>query len=96
MSRWFGLILLPFISFSADGLVAVTYFIRSNINHMLGRKTLMPSSLAKGRSIDLSIQFTLFWTPLLVLIGWWTGRPMHLLFGEHIQELQKNKSTAYA
>ncbi|KAI0804621.1 hypothetical protein BC629DRAFT_1437902 [Irpex lacteus] len=78
--EWFGLILLPFISFSADGLVAVTYFIRSNINHMLGRKTLMPSSLAKGRSIDLSIQFTLFWTPLLVLIGWWTGRPMHLLF----------------
>ncbi|KAI0085228.1 hypothetical protein BDY19DRAFT_996943 [Irpex rosettiformis] len=78
--EWFGLILLPFASFSADGLVAVAYFARSSVNHVLGRKTMIPSSLAKGRAIDLSIQFTLFWMPLLVLIGWWIGKPMHLLF----------------
>ncbi|TBU39209.1 hypothetical protein BD309DRAFT_872771 [Dichomitus squalens] len=38
------------------------------------------SEFAHGRPIDLSIQFTLWWTPFLVLLGWWTGRPMHLLF----------------
>ena len=39
------------------------------------------SEFAHGRPIDLSIQFTLWWTPFLVLLGWWTERPMHLLFG---------------
>ena len=37
--------------------------------------------LARGRAIDLSIQFTLFWMPFLVLLGWWIDKPMHLLFG---------------
>ncbi|KAM5541653.1 hypothetical protein V8D89_004843 [Ganoderma adspersum] len=32
-----------------------------------------------GRPINLSIQFTLWWTPFLGLLGWWTDRPMHLL-----------------
>ena len=42
------------------------------------------SEFAHGRPIDLSIQFTLWWMPFLVLLGWWTDRPMHLLFGEFI------------
>ncbi|ELU41369.1 sodium/calcium exchanger protein domain-containing protein [Rhizoctonia solani AG-1 IA] len=39
-----------------------------------------PDELAKARSIDLSIQFALFWVPVVVLLGWWTHRPMSLLF----------------
>ena len=39
--------------------------------------------LAHWRPIDLSIQFMLWWTPFLVLLGWWTDRPMHLLFGTY-------------
>ena len=69
------------MSFSADGCVAIVYFVRSVVNHILGHETLVPSQLAKGRAIDLSIQFTLFWMPFLVLLGWWIGKPMHLLFG---------------
>ena len=42
------------------------------------------SEFAHGRPIDLSIQFTLWWTPFLVLLGWWTERPMHLLFGTSV------------
>lgn len=41
---------------------------------------MVPSELAKARAIDLSIQFTLFWMPFLVLLGWWIDKPMHLLF----------------
>lgn len=52
------------------------------MNHILGHETLVPSQLAKARAIDLSIQFTLFWMPFLVLLGWWIDKPMHLLFGE--------------
>ncbi|KAI0072620.1 hypothetical protein K474DRAFT_1667609 [Panus rudis PR-1116 ss-1] len=78
--EWFGLILLPIVSFSADGAVAVVYFVRSTINHFLGRKTLVPQELAKARAIDLSIQFTLFWMPFLVLLAWWVGKPLTLMF----------------
>lgn len=39
-----------------------------------------PISLAKARAIDLSIQFSLFWMPLFVLIAWWTHKPLCLLF----------------
>lgn len=41
-----------------------------------------PDELAKARSIDLSIQFVLFWMPVVVLLGWWTHREMSLLFGK--------------
>ena len=85
-SRWFGLILLPVVSFSADGVVAIVYFTRSIFNHLIGKETLVPSSLAKGRAIDLSIQFVLFWMPFLVLLGWWIDKPMHLLFGEWLDQ----------
>ncbi|CAL1702750.1 unnamed protein product [Somion occarium] len=78
--EWFGLILLPIVSFSADGTVAIVYFCRSLINHFIGRKTMVPSQLAKGRAIDLSIQFTLFWMPFLVLLAWWINKPLHLMF----------------
>jgi Ca2+:H+ antiporter len=83
-SRWFGLILLPVVSFAADGVVAIVYFAHSLFNHLIGKETLVPSSLAKARAIDLSIQFTLFWMPFLVLLGWWIDKPMHLLFGERL------------
>ncbi|KAI0699514.1 hypothetical protein C8T65DRAFT_581067 [Cerioporus squamosus] len=78
--EWFGLILLPFVSFSADGAVAVVFFLESVYDQITGKKIQTPSMLARGRAIDLSIQFTLWWMPFLVLLGWWTTRPMHLLF----------------
>lgn len=83
LSRWFGLILLPFVSFAADGTVAAVYFVRYMFRHLFHEPT-PPTTLAKGEAIDLSIQFTLFWMPLLVLLGWWTNKPLTLLFGEHL------------
>lgn len=76
--RWFGVILLPLVSFSGDATVAAVYFVKTAL--FLRPDT--PESLAKGRAIDLSIQFTLFWMPFLVLLGWWTDKPLTLLFGE--------------
>ncbi|EMD35858.1 hypothetical protein CERSUDRAFT_96082 [Gelatoporia subvermispora B] len=72
--EWFGLILLPIISFAGDGIMATVRFIASVIRDD------EPQDLAKGRSIDLSIQFVLWWMPMLVLLGWWIGKPMHLMF----------------
>ncbi|KAI0631672.1 hypothetical protein C8Q77DRAFT_1128220 [Trametes polyzona] len=78
--EWFGLILLPIVSFSADGMVAILFFFQSIYDHLTHREILVPSMLARGRAIDLSIQFTLWWMPVLVLLGWWASKPMHLLF----------------
>ncbi|KAJ3743377.1 hypothetical protein DFH05DRAFT_1447445 [Lentinula detonsa] len=77
--EWFGLILLPIVSFAADGFVAIVYFLRYIFEHIIGRKT-PPATLAKARAIDLSIQFILFWMPFIVLLGWWTNKPISLLF----------------
>ncbi|KAF8232845.1 hypothetical protein L208DRAFT_1269941 [Tricholoma matsutake] len=77
--EWFGLILLPLVSFAADGFIAIFYFLRSLIHHFFHQPA-PPAALANSRAIDLSIQFILFWMPFLVLLGWWTGKPMHLLF----------------
>ncbi|KAF8826458.1 hypothetical protein HHX47_DHR5000435 [Lentinula edodes] len=77
--EWFGLVLLPIVSFAADGFVAIAYFLRYICEHLLGRKT-PPATLAKARAIDLSIQFILFWMPFIVILGWWTNKPMSLLF----------------
>ncbi|KAF8204855.1 hypothetical protein BJ912DRAFT_1073151 [Pholiota molesta] len=77
--EWFGLILLPLVSFAADGAVAVVYFIRHMLRHFF-REPIPPTTLAKGEAIDLSIQFTLFWMPFFILIGWWTNKPLTLLF----------------
>ncbi|KAI9059435.1 hypothetical protein FKP32DRAFT_1579866 [Trametes sanguinea] len=79
-TEWFGMILLPIVSFSADGAVAIIFFFQSIYDHLTGREILVPSMLARGRAIDLSIQFTLWWMPFLVLLGWWTSKPMHLMF----------------
>ena len=80
--RWFGLVLLPLISFSADGTVAIVYFARALLQALLGSKPAPPpDSVAEAKAIGLSIQFTLFWLPFLVLLGWWTGRPLTFLFG---------------
>lgn len=78
--RWFGLILLPIVSFAADGTVAIVYFVQNTVLHLLGKKAMVPSLLARARAIDLSIQFTLWWMPFLVLLGWMMNRPMMLLF----------------
>ncbi|KAJ6567190.1 hypothetical protein DFH09DRAFT_1471058 [Mycena vulgaris] len=39
-----------------------------------------PKTLAEARSIDLSIQFLMFWMPILVLLAWFTNKPLSLLF----------------
>ncbi|KAJ1301358.1 hypothetical protein OPQ81_003757 [Rhizoctonia solani] len=76
-SEWFGLILLPIVSFAGDGLNTIMYFIRTNLMKMHIEP---PNDLAKAKSIDLSIQFTLFWIPALVLVGWALNEPLTLLF----------------
>lgn len=79
--EWFGLILLPLVSFSADGALAIVFFARSLFRRVFGYAAPeIPSELARARAIDLSIQFTLFWMPFLVLLAWWIGSPLSLLF----------------
>jgi Ca2+:H+ antiporter len=73
---------LPFVSFAADGTVAVTYFIRYMFRHFF-REPAPPITLAKAEAIDLSIQFILFWMPFLILLAWWTHKPLTLLFGTY-------------
>ncbi|KAG2071976.1 hypothetical protein BDR04DRAFT_1097657 [Suillus decipiens] len=81
-SEWFGLVLIPFVSFSADGVVAATYFCHKAIRRVWSKtkEPEAPNTLAKAEAIDLSIQFILFWMPFLILLGWWTGKPFNLLF----------------
>ncbi|KAH9053054.1 hypothetical protein EDB87DRAFT_310351 [Lactarius vividus] len=77
--EWFGIILLPIVSFSADATVAITFFIRQSLKAFLD-KPQPPESLAQARAIDMSIQFLLFWMPFVTLLGWWTNKPMSMLF----------------
>jgi Ca2+:H+ antiporter len=79
--RWFGIVLLPIVSFSADGAVAIVYFLRSFLRRFIEAPE-PPNLLAETRAIDLSIQFLLFWMPLVTLLGWWVNKPMSMLFGE--------------
>ncbi|KAH7099619.1 hypothetical protein BKA62DRAFT_621162 [Auriculariales sp. MPI-PUGE-AT-0066] len=74
--EWFGLFLLPIISWAADGLITLVFF----AGRILRRKTQVPESVASSLAIDLSIQFLLFWMPFLILIAWWTSKPFTLLF----------------
>ncbi|KAG8991247.1 hypothetical protein FRB90_001423 [Tulasnella sp. 427] len=74
--EWLGLVLLPFVSFAGDGFVAVGYFILKLFRY----KTVIPEDLAKGRAIDMSIQFLTLWMPFLVLLSWWIDKPLSLLF----------------
>ncbi|KAF7301533.1 Sodium calcium exchanger [Mycena indigotica] len=77
--EFFGLVVLPLVSFSGDGFLAILFFLRSWIQYFRGIHA-PPGQLANARPIDLSIQFILFWMPFIVLLGWWTDRPMSLLF----------------
>ncbi|KAI9439289.1 hypothetical protein H4582DRAFT_129082 [Lactarius indigo] len=80
--EWFGIVLLPIVSFSADATIAVTYFTHKLLKTLF-RSNLEPArreSLAQARSIDVSIQFLLFWMPFVTLLGWWTNKPMSMLF----------------
>ncbi|KAH9051589.1 hypothetical protein EDB83DRAFT_2622433 [Lactarius deliciosus] len=78
--EWFGIILLPIASFSADATIAVTYFVRQSLKSFFNDKPQRPERLAQARSIDMSIQFLLFWMPFVTLLGWWTNKPMPMLF----------------
>ncbi|KAI0667439.1 hypothetical protein C8Q78DRAFT_1082161 [Trametes maxima] len=80
--EWFGLILLPLVSFSPEAALALLRFlpITGGFESQRDKELEGERLLAQGRPIDLSIQFTLWWMPLLVLIGWWIGKPLHLLF----------------
>jgi Ca2+:H+ antiporter len=80
--RWFGIVLLPFASFSADGVVAVVFFIRTHARHFYKPPEESPELLAEALAIDMSIQFLLFWMPLVTLLGWWVGKPMSMFFGK--------------
>ncbi|KAG5653081.1 hypothetical protein H0H81_002380 [Sphagnurus paluster] len=77
--EWFGIFLLPLVSFSADGILSTVSFVRRHIKHYQGHPT-PTHARAQGRSIDLAIQFMLFWMPLLVLVAWFTHKPLSLLF----------------
>ena len=79
-SRWFGIVLLPIVSFSADGAVAIVFFARSALQRFL-KTPESPNLLAEARAIDLSIQFLLFWMPVVTLLGWWMDKPISMLFG---------------
>jgi len=80
--EWFGIVLLPIVSFSADGAIALGYFIKRAVSHFLKlKKPEPPTTLAKAEAIDLSIQFLLFWTPFITLLGWCMNKSFDLLFG---------------
>jgi Ca2+:H+ antiporter len=79
--RWFGIVLLPIVSFSADATVAITFFIRQSLKAFIRSQPQPPESLAQARAIDMSIQFLLFWMPFVTLLGWWINKPMSMLFG---------------
>ncbi len=46
-SRWFGLILLPFIKFSADGAIASVIWIRRQLGQQV------QDTMAKAQAIDM-------------------------------------------
>jgi Ca2+:H+ antiporter len=69
------------VSFSADGTITLVFFVHTCLRHFF-TKPEPPDTLAEARAIDLSIQFLLFWTPLVTLLGWWLDKPMSLLFGK--------------
>lgn len=79
--RWFGLFLLPIVSWSADGAVSALFFFDYLWRLFRGQDPPPPATLAKARAIDLSIQFNLFWMSFLVLLAWWTDKTLNLLFG---------------
>jgi hypothetical protein len=60
--RWFGIVLLPLVSFSADGTIALWFILHSSLRYFFSKPD-PPDTLAEARAIDVSIQFLLFWMP---------------------------------
>ncbi|KAH7931352.1 hypothetical protein BV22DRAFT_998479 [Leucogyrophana mollusca] len=80
-TEFFGLVLLPIVSFSADGVVAAVYFLLRALRRFIKiDEPEPPTTLAKAEAIDLSIQFVLLWMPVVVILGWIAGKPFLLLF----------------
>ena len=59
----------------------IWFFIRTSLVHF-SRTTLGPNILAGAGTIDLNIQFLLFWMPSVNLPGWWLNKPMPFLFDQ--------------
>lgn len=69
VSREFiGMIVLPVVGNAVEHVTAVTVSLKDRLNLSL--------SIAVGSSVQVSLGLV----PLLVLIGWWIGQPMSLLF----------------
>ncbi|KAI0331539.1 hypothetical protein GY45DRAFT_1275661 [Cubamyces sp. BRFM 1775] len=109
-AEFFGLILLPLVSFLPEGMVALFKFLskfpRYALLNVLPERLrpawssfyakccktkafnfmsklqieMPPEPDARGTPIDSSIQFLLWWMPFVILVGWWIGKPIHLLF----------------
>ena len=78
------MILLPIVSYSADGTIIFVFYLENLYRLHKRKQKADPSVLAHGRAIDRSIQFTLWWIPFVVLLGWFTRHPMHMLFGRFL------------
>ncbi|KAF5369982.1 hypothetical protein D9758_001322 [Tetrapyrgos nigripes] len=78
--EWFGLVLLPVVSFSGDGVLAMLTWVRRLLRHYLGWKITPVQTLAKAQSIDTAIQYLIAWVPIFVLLGWSKEKPLLLLF----------------
>ncbi|TFY80602.1 hypothetical protein EWM64_g3412 [Hericium alpestre] len=64
-----------------DGAVTLTYFAHSTLKQYFNLADAeQPTTIAEARAMELSIQFLLFWMPFLVLLGWWAGKPLSVLF----------------
>ncbi|KAI0331542.1 hypothetical protein GY45DRAFT_1322119 [Cubamyces sp. BRFM 1775] len=73
-TEFFGLILLPLVTFLPEAVLALL-----NSMPQLGI-TMPPEPEARGTPTDSSIQFALLWMPIVIFVGWYTGKPIHLLF----------------
>ena len=69
------------MSYSAAGTITVGFFLEQKHRLHKRRQKAEPAVLARGRAIDRSIQFTLWWVPFVVLLGWLSHKPIHMLFG---------------
>ncbi|KAJ3555455.1 hypothetical protein NM688_g2568 [Phlebia brevispora] len=85
--EFYGLIVLPFASFAAGGAIAIGSGVKELLTDFVKDEELKrwaPPKLAQARPIDMSIQFTLFWMPVFVLLGWAADKPIHLMFGRYL------------
>ncbi|KAL6299872.1 calcium/proton exchanger [Sparassis latifolia] len=63
-----GLILLPIVGNAAEHVTAVTVSVKDKL------------TLSLGVAVGSSIQIALFVIPFSVILGWWIGKPLTLLF----------------